>query len=632
MGGQAPGERFHVKPEDLARLKAAMRDNTPFYARKCVKIADRQTGATVPLEGTIVQLTLDAKLEEQRTAGMPMRAIVLKARKEGVSTWVEAKMLQRTTQRENHRAVVLAHDKSTAGDLAEMAGMMYDHLPTNYPFVLKPAQRWRQRSKMLAFQPPLRSQLSVDTAREFEAGRGLTIRDLHGSEVAFWPAIQQKLTALQNAIPDDPDTMIVLESTANGHNYFRELWIQAVQRNNDYVPVFFAWYDDPGYTRPFATFEEQARFEDELGTGPYGDEEPELFELLSGREGDQAALERLNWRRWAIKNRTQGQLSLFHQEYPSYPEQAFLSTGSRPFPAEKVQILLERALDVTDPPMPTPEVPGPELGLIVPTSTVVSKNRYGEVKVPRMPAWKVGGEIPPDYGAERMRVWEHPDAGEATADGTKWARPPGAYVLAVDAASGEIRANDKTDYHAIQVVDHRTRAQVLEYRSRLDIDLLAVLVYLTAVRYNNAFVVPEVTGSYGLPVAKRLVETYKYFHVQRESRQTRPNAPIEDRLGWQTNKETKPLLEAEAIELVRDSSDGSPIVRSRLLAGEMQTYVRNERGKTGAEAGAFDDLLVCWMIAQFAAHQRPLPRPPKPPALKARRAPKYRPRSPVTGY
>jgi hypothetical protein len=84
----------------------------------------------VPLIAHDWQLELDDALEAQRAAGQPMRAIILKARQLGFSTWVQAKMLQRLTQLPTIRRVSSARMTSkTAGRIFNMAKRMYAHLP-----------------------------------------------------------------------------------------------------------------------------------------------------------------------------------------------------------------------------------------------------------------------------------------------------------------------------------------------------------------------------------------------------------------------------------------------------------------------------------------------------------------------
>jgi hypothetical protein len=83
-----------------------------------------------------------------------------------------------------------------------------------------------------------------------------------------------------------------------------------------------------------------------------------------------------------------------------------------------------------------------------------------------------------------------------------------------------------------------------------------------------------------------------------------------NRLGWDTNRRSKPQMEGTAQALLREGTHG---IRSPLLASEFQTYVKDEKNPAKHEpsAGAFSDLLLAWMQAQEIRRQRP-PRPAPP--------------------
>jgi hypothetical protein len=103
--------------------------------------------------------------------------------------------------------------------------------------------------------PGLDSEYRVETAGDANAGRGLTIQNLHCSEVARWGAnAAEVLASLRAAVP--PGGEIVLESTANGMGgcFYRE-W----QRANEtgYVRHLFPWWMDAGY-RVASNFGERA--------------------------------------------------------------------------------------------------------------------------------------------------------------------------------------------------------------------------------------------------------------------------------------------------------------------------------------------------------------------------------------
>jgi hypothetical protein len=128
-------------------LQERLRFDTPFWAggvRKAgdewrfprrgefhgvAKIVDKAR-MTVPLIASPWQLEFDEALEAQRAAGLPMRAIILKARQLGFSTWTEAKIAQRVTQLPNQNAVVIAHEVKAASGIFNMAERMHSYLPS----------------------------------------------------------------------------------------------------------------------------------------------------------------------------------------------------------------------------------------------------------------------------------------------------------------------------------------------------------------------------------------------------------------------------------------------------------------------------------------------------------------------
>jgi hypothetical protein len=123
-------------------LQERLRFDTPFWAggvtngmpprpndwHGACKVVSKQK-KLVPLIAHPWQLEYDAKLEAQRAASKPMRAIILKARQLGFSTWTAAKFFQRVTQMPYQTAVVVAQDVRTANAILKMARTMYYQLP-----------------------------------------------------------------------------------------------------------------------------------------------------------------------------------------------------------------------------------------------------------------------------------------------------------------------------------------------------------------------------------------------------------------------------------------------------------------------------------------------------------------------
>jgi hypothetical protein len=579
--------------ERLARTQERLRTDTPYYAQYALQIVG-PGGVKVPLVAKKGQLDLDRALERQRAEGKLMRAISLKARKVGISTWTQGKIIQRVTQRPNHHGLVVAHDNSTAGKLFDIGSMMVRNLPpdlqpeingySNSQTGLKYISfGTKSRAAQFAGDVGLNSSLHIDTAKEAEAGRGDTIRSMHLSEVAFWPHVA-KMTALLNSVPDEPDTLIVVESTAKGQNHFKLLWDEAVSGASGYAPVFSPWWEEDAYSLPFDTPEDREEFVAGVGEGRFGEDEPRLVERFG------CTPEQLAWRRRTIVAKCESKVEVFKQEYPASPEEAFKQTGKHVFSIVLISRVIDRT-DLTDPLVPGPENPGPDIGVIRAKGTKQKALGGGRSEdVPTGALWVPRAESGLPSMHPFWRAWEMP-------------QPKAQYLVAADVAGGEEdTVTEDLAFHAAQVIDHHTGMQVAEYESRCDPDVFADELFLVGLLFNEATIAVEVTGGWGLPVVKRLNRRgYRRLY----SRKKAQDASLEkyvDRLGWDTNRQTKPFIEAGMHELLREGTHG---LRSRLTAGQLATYVRAPNGRTGPDGGTFSDRLMAYMIVKHIAREVP---------------------------
>lgn len=580
---------------ELTPVRKRLLEETPYWAEKFAKIIDKR-GRKVPLRLNEGQLALDAALEKQRAEGKPMRALILKARQMGFSTYTQAKLMHRCTLREHYNAVSIAHSRETGARLYRMAEVIYANLPNDDPW-LKPGLGQFSRRRTMHFAGDAHwtsgaaypdSYYVVETAGEEEVGRGGTNRALHASEIAFWPHIEETYVALMQTIPyDDPESLVILESTARGYNAWRDLWRQAEEGESEFIAFFWPWWKEPTYSRPFASVEEERRFNVGDHNNPYAAGEGELVEMFG------LTLEQLNWRRFAIPNLCGGDLRRFHAEYPATPDEAFVSTAGKVFDAYRTAQLLVR-VETTDPKAPTPENPGPLIGDLRATAHRTDPTQSGgTIQVPTAARF-VRRESGVNNPNPPWKLWL-PDDGDEV-------RPQGEYVIGVDVSGGKTETTDEPDYHAIQVIDLETREQVAEYRSRIEPALLTLEILLAAIFFNEATVAIERTGSWGMAPLIALYRDYHYPHLYRSRKTGHTTERVEQRLGWDTNVRTKPLLIAGMAELLRTEQDG---IKSRALANEIRTYTRTEKGTTEAEPGCYDDLLMAYMIAQEVARSVP---------------------------
>jgi hypothetical protein len=564
------------KDDNLRRL----RDEPLFWAKHCAKIVTK--GAQLaPLEPRPAQLKVREAIARQQAAGRPVRIIVLKSRRTGISTWVQAEILHRCTTLPFRRALVVAHDKRTAGELFGIGKRIYDYLPDEVKPPLEKLADSTNGEKLMHYGG-LDSRIRIDTAREVEAGRGLTLTDLHLSEAAFYPD-PRKATALMSAVADEPGTLVVIESTAKGLNLFKEDWDRATRGESTYEPVFVSWLEDPDCWLPFPDEGAKEEFMAMVGTGIFGEDEPGLI--------SRGALpEQLHWRRRiGIPEKARGKVDDFRQEYPSTPEEAFIGSGNHVFSLAYMNAAMRDA----------EQAPAPQLAVLTATATKVRKLLDGEVEVPTAVTSvpKAATGFPETH--HFWEIWTPP-------------APDGQYLVAVDPA-GDVETTEESQnaFNAVQVIDHSTGEQVAQWEARTNHDLVAMEIFKAGLFYNEAWVSVEVTGGYGIAIAVTLLwKRLGYRRLYSRPRvETRQQTQTKDRLGFSTDRRTKPMMEAGFAELLREGHHG---IRSPRLAGQLFTYVKDEKNETrhGPEPGSHSDLLLAYMQAQMLRQLIPLrPRP-----------------------
>jgi hypothetical protein len=138
--------------------------------------------------------------------------------------------------------VLVAQDQ----DSAEAIFRIVHRFAENLPEALRQGalRTSRSNARQLAFTK-LDCEFRVESAADANAGRGLTIHNLHGSEVASWPGdATATLASLRAAVI--PGGEVTLESTPQGSEgcWYRE-W-QAAEANG-HVKHFFPWWMEPHY-------------------------------------------------------------------------------------------------------------------------------------------------------------------------------------------------------------------------------------------------------------------------------------------------------------------------------------------------------------------------------------------------
>lgn len=248
------------------------------------------------------------RLEQQLSKTGYVRALILKGRQQGCSTYVQARFFHKVITKKGKRAFILTHEAEATKNLFNITKRYYDDLPQG----LAPLPD-KASAKELNFKS-LNSGYSVGTARNKSVGRSQTIQLFHGSEAAYWENAELHQEGVLQTIAHAEETEIILESTANGlGNFFYNMWIGATTGKNEYQAIFLPWYWQDEYTSPpLQSHSPQMSEEEEALLDQFGEDGLTKYHLY--------------WRRMKLaefSNDHEAALEKFHKEYPMTALDAF---------------------------------------------------------------------------------------------------------------------------------------------------------------------------------------------------------------------------------------------------------------------------------------------------------------------
>jgi len=296
-------------------------------------------------------------IREVRRGG-PVRIIVLKGRKAGITTVACNFKYDVTTNVPGSYAGVLAHKKDSTNIVFRMVESFWRRTPAEF----RPQMRAKNRTTM-EFGTRYIEQLesdedSLDSIYEcataggdnpFTAG---TPRLIHISEGGKMPGDNERqsqlLTSVLNAVPTNGPSLVTMEGTAQGWgNMFHKTWLQAEDnvRNGrrpdpgEWIPVFVGWQDDPlNQMAPSPDY----RWDN---WDPI-DIKREKHLLRTYFDDDfSVAAPYLRWRRFKLQELKDS--DRFDEEYPHCPEVAFLRSGRPAIPPASMDYLADLAGEPT---------------------------------------------------------------------------------------------------------------------------------------------------------------------------------------------------------------------------------------------------------------------------------------------
>jgi hypothetical protein len=276
-------------------------------AEQLLRVRTRE-GRTAPLKANAAQRAF-----EQRRGG---RNIVLKARQMGLTTWAAARFFLKTITQPGTLTLEVAHTQEAAEEIFRIVHRFLDYLPEELRE--GPLRTSRANVRQIVF-PEIDAQYRVVSAGDRNAGRGLTVQNLHCSELARWPGDPaETLAGLRAAM--SPEAELILESTPDGvGGCFHEEWQKAGETGT--VRHFFPWWMERRY---------RSKAVDEASLS---EEEGELM-LRYGLD-----LEQIGYRR-QIRADFRG---LARQEYAEDEQSCFLASGDSVFELGAIEARLQTA-------------------------------------------------------------------------------------------------------------------------------------------------------------------------------------------------------------------------------------------------------------------------------------------------
>lgn len=541
-----------------SELRRVLYEDHGEFSSRCLEIRNKG-GQSVPAHLSPMGVRLWEKIAWCRAQGRPAWIICLKARQSWTSTAVASIFFREIAFTPGQRGDIVADRKENTANIYEYYQQFvksYDRNMLSVPgYQIEQPKRVKDNALEIVWEND--SRIKCQTAGSEESGRSFSSRYLHLSEFAFYPNAATLMTGLMQVLPDDPGTIAIIESTANGEGgEFHDMWQRSIDpaSGSDWLSIFLGWHEHHEYVRALTVA-------------------PDVFEASITRDEQELrqrfrlSPEQLHWRRWTIVNKCKGDVRRFQQEYPAYPEEAFLTSGRTVFDMKSIARQPREA-----PPM-----------------------------VGRLEEVNVGARlqvqfVPDDNGW--LSVWKRPAQG-------RW------YIAGVDTAEGKeaddaATTSEDPDYSVGNFIDQHTGEQVAKIRDRFVPSYFASILFVVARWYNWAFVVPE-TKNTGLAMIGELIRLgYPLDLIFR--RVSNPNVtrpPTIHELGWVTSMATKPVL-VNALDICL--REMSLLIHDPISLQELRTFVVKNDGKTEARSGCHDDevisLALCAMGLRFAPQRR----------------------------
>lgn len=456
--------------------------------------------------------------------------IILKSRQLGFSVMVCAYAIWLAITKKNSVCMLLSMSDESTRAIYNKLKQIYMSIPEE----LRPELIRNNRSEL---QLANGSIISASTLGRSDKGRGNTADLIHISEFAFVKSeiASKQLLSLEQTL--NATGTLIVETTANGLNFFHNMYIKSKRKENAYQSFFYNYVDGKDmFVEQYEEYWQIWKSQHNGKTFSQSDLTEEEQEIMNNYPN--ADLKMMCWRRLKINNSS---LDQFNQEYPLTDDLAFISTGANVFDNRRVSSVLQ--------------------------SILLQKNKY--IKKPN----NLPHELSKFYG-KSFFIYQIPKVGER-------------YYIGVDTSEGLGR-----DYSTCVVLNKDGEEVAMFKNNKIKPYEFAEIVNKLGHYYNKAYLTVE-KASGGHSVIERLRYTFKYMNMAKYKSYDQFNR-VQWQVGFDTNNKTKSLI----INDFRESFDkGQLLLHSADTLEEMKVFEVNDNGSMGAMSGYHDDLVMATALA-----------------------------------
>lgn len=458
--------------------------------------------------------------------------IILKSRQLGFSVMVCAYAIWLCITKPNSVCIMLSMSDTSTRAIFNKLKQIYASIPD----AIRPNLVRNNRAEL---QLSNGSIISCSTLGRNDQGRGNTADLIHISEFAFVKSdiASKQLLSLEQTL--NATGSLIVETTANGLNFFHNIYQKSKRKENSYKSFFYNYIDGAEmFYDQYDEYWEIWKAQHNNRCFSKEDLNEEEIEIMNNYEG--VTLKMLCWRRLKINNSS---LDQFNQEYPISDDVAFISTGASVFDNKRVSTVLQVLL--------------------------LEKIKY----IPKNDIKDLPNELLKFYG-KSFFMYKKPISGMR-------------YFIGVDTSEGLGK-----DYSTIIVLDKDGEEVAMFKNNKIKPYAFAEIVNQLGHYYNKAYLVVE-KASGGHSVIERLKHDYNYRNMCKYTTYDQFNRAILN-VGFDTNTKTKSI----AINDLREMFDkGLLKLHSADILEEMKVFEVRDNGSMGAMSGYHDDLVMALALA-----------------------------------